>query len=60
MRTISDTVIILSGELFVTGCQEKANKCVFVAKKLCAPPIVENTQQLLWRALQIYQSPSVG
>ena len=37
MRTISDTVIILSGELFVTGCQEKANKCVFVAEKLSAP-----------------------
>ena len=60
MRTISDTVIILSQELFVTGCQEKANKCVFVAEKLSAPPIVEDTQQLFWQGVQIYQSPTVG
>ena len=61
MRTISDVVIILSQELFVTGCQEKANKCVFVAEKLSAPPIVEDTQQqLFWQSVQIYQSPTVG
>ena len=42
MRTISDMVIILSGELFVTGCREKANKCVFVAEKLSA-------QRQLWK-----------
>ena len=59
MRTISDVVIILSQELFVTGCQEKANKCVFVAEKVSAPPIVEDTQQLFWQSVQIYQSPCV-
>ena len=58
MRTIPDTVIILRKELFVTGCQEKANKCVFVVEKVSAPPIVEDTQQLFWQSVQIYQSLS--
>ena len=58
MRTIPDTVIILREELFVTGCQEKANKCVFAVEKVSAPPIVEDTQQLFWQSVQIYQSLS--